>query len=179
MGPTALLPLRRKAHWGFFCPKNPTASSGFEPANLGAKGQHATSRPPKPLLRSIRLRKYRMYLKYLNKFPEWAPHSKIRKTFTSIYTRKHWVLAVEPQSPNLNLLDFYLSGTLHQSNLNAVQNIRNLPRTFESLWHSMIRRVSTCWWRTFWAFAVNFDLINSKTLVVIKQGTCVINVNLK
>jgi hypothetical protein len=25
-------------------------SAGFEPANLGTKGQHATSRPPKPLL---------------------------------------------------------------------------------------------------------------------------------
>jgi len=28
MGPTALLPLRRKACWGFFRPKNPTASAG-------------------------------------------------------------------------------------------------------------------------------------------------------
>ena len=25
------------------------ASAGFEPANLGTKGQHATPRPPKPL----------------------------------------------------------------------------------------------------------------------------------
>jgi hypothetical protein len=50
MGQTALLPLQRKACWGFFRPKNPTASAGFEPANLGTKGQHATSRPPKPLL---------------------------------------------------------------------------------------------------------------------------------
>jgi len=48
MGPTALLPLRRKVCWGFFRPKNPTASAGFEPANLGTKGQHATPRPPKP-----------------------------------------------------------------------------------------------------------------------------------
>ena len=48
MGPTALLPLRRKACWRFFRPKNPTASAGFEPANLGTKGQHATPRPPKP-----------------------------------------------------------------------------------------------------------------------------------
>ena len=31
-----------------FLPKNPTASAGFEPANLGTKGQHAISRPPKP-----------------------------------------------------------------------------------------------------------------------------------
>ena len=41
MGPTALLPLRRKACWGFFLPKNPTASAGFEPANSGTRGQHA------------------------------------------------------------------------------------------------------------------------------------------
>jgi hypothetical protein len=34
----------------FFALKNPTASAGFEPANLGTKGQHATSRPPKPML---------------------------------------------------------------------------------------------------------------------------------
>ena len=26
-----------------------SASAGFEPANLGTKGQHATSRPPKPI----------------------------------------------------------------------------------------------------------------------------------
>ena len=32
----------------FFALKNPTASVGFEPANMGTKGQHATSRPPKP-----------------------------------------------------------------------------------------------------------------------------------
>ena len=29
----------------FFALKNPTASAGFEPANLGTKGQHATPRP--------------------------------------------------------------------------------------------------------------------------------------
>ena len=50
MGPTTLLPLRRKACWGYFRPKNPTAWAGIEPANLGTKGQHATPRPPKPNL---------------------------------------------------------------------------------------------------------------------------------
>ena len=35
---------------GFTSLKNPTASSEFEPANLGTKGQHATSRPPKPVM---------------------------------------------------------------------------------------------------------------------------------
>ena len=52
MGPTPLLPLRRKACWGIFRPKNPTASSGCEPANFGTKDQRANSRPPKPLLES-------------------------------------------------------------------------------------------------------------------------------
>jgi hypothetical protein len=33
----------------FFALKNPTASAGFEPANLGTRGQHATPRKPKPL----------------------------------------------------------------------------------------------------------------------------------
>ena len=39
----------------FFALKNPTASAGFEPANLGTKGQHTTSRPPKPLTKFIML----------------------------------------------------------------------------------------------------------------------------
>ena len=50
MGPTALLPLRKKASLGFFRPKNPTASAGFKPANSGTRCQYATSRPPKSLL---------------------------------------------------------------------------------------------------------------------------------
>jgi hypothetical protein len=33
----------------FFALKNPTASVGFEPANFGSKGQHATSKPLKTL----------------------------------------------------------------------------------------------------------------------------------
>ena len=51
---TALLPFRREACWGFFFAlKNKTASAGFEPANLGTKDQHATSRPPKPLVPTL------------------------------------------------------------------------------------------------------------------------------
>ena len=34
-GQILLLPLRRKECWGFLRTKNPTASAGFEPANLG------------------------------------------------------------------------------------------------------------------------------------------------
>ena len=50
MGPMALLPLRTKRAEDFFALKNPT---GFEPANLGTKGQHATPRPPQPLFEHI------------------------------------------------------------------------------------------------------------------------------
>jgi len=38
-----------------FRPKNPTASAGCEPANLGTKGQHANSRPPKPQASTLKL----------------------------------------------------------------------------------------------------------------------------
>jgi hypothetical protein len=42
MGQIILLPLRRKACWGFFhIVKNPTVSVGIEPANSGTRGQHA------------------------------------------------------------------------------------------------------------------------------------------
>ena len=46
-GQTALLPFQGRRDENFFVLKNPTASAGFEPANLG------TSRPPKPLLLSV------------------------------------------------------------------------------------------------------------------------------
>ena len=38
----------------FFALKNPTASTGFESANLGTKGQHATFGSSKPLRDKIR-----------------------------------------------------------------------------------------------------------------------------
>jgi hypothetical protein len=41
MGPTALLPLRRKVCYGFYHPQNPSFSAGFEPASLGSSGKHA------------------------------------------------------------------------------------------------------------------------------------------
>jgi hypothetical protein len=49
VGPTTLLPLRRKAFWWIFRPKNVTASTGFFPGKYCTKGQHANPRPPKPL----------------------------------------------------------------------------------------------------------------------------------
>jgi hypothetical protein len=44
MGPMALLPLRRKE---FFALKILRTWAGFEPTNLGTKGQYATPRSPK------------------------------------------------------------------------------------------------------------------------------------
>jgi hypothetical protein len=48
MGPTAYFPTEGRRAEDFYALKNPTASAGFEPANLSTKGQHATPRPPKP-----------------------------------------------------------------------------------------------------------------------------------
>jgi hypothetical protein len=42
----------------FFALKNPTASAGFETANLGTKGQHATPIPPKQKKRYKHLNYY-------------------------------------------------------------------------------------------------------------------------
>ena len=36
-------PSERRRAENFFVLKNPTASAGFEPTNLGTKGQHATT----------------------------------------------------------------------------------------------------------------------------------------
>ena len=47
-------PSERRRAENFFALKNPLASAGFELANLGTKGQHATSRPPKPLTLQVR-----------------------------------------------------------------------------------------------------------------------------
>jgi hypothetical protein len=49
------VPSERSRAEDFFALKNPTASAGFEPANLGIKGQHATRRPPKPLYNSLHI----------------------------------------------------------------------------------------------------------------------------
>jgi len=46
-------PSKGKRAEDFFALKNLTASAGFEPANLGTKGQHDTPRPPKPLQQTI------------------------------------------------------------------------------------------------------------------------------
>ena len=81
MGPTALLPLRRKACWGLFRPKNPMASAGFEPANLGTKGQNANPRWPKPLVDIIVLTKYTeqyLALQLLHSYTFWHDSAILR-----------------------------------------------------------------------------------------------------
>ena len=52
----------RRAEDFFFALKNPTASVGFEPANLGTRGQHATSRPSKPLSFNLVYDKFGFFL---------------------------------------------------------------------------------------------------------------------
>ena len=50
----------------FFALKNPTASAGFEPTNLGTKVQHAIPRPPKPLYKVYNINKYLKVLNFIN-----------------------------------------------------------------------------------------------------------------
>jgi len=38
----------------YFALRNPRASAGFEPVNLGTKGQHATPRPQKSLMSDVK-----------------------------------------------------------------------------------------------------------------------------
>ena len=49
MGNRLYFPSEGRRAEDFFALKNPTASAGFEPANLGTKGQPPNSRSPKPL----------------------------------------------------------------------------------------------------------------------------------
>ena len=97
MRQTALLPFRKKACWGFFFSalKNPTASAGFEPANLGTKGQHGNSRPPKPQIPEL----LQVFPLSESPGPSLPPVSltlypcMIQKTHHTQYTDASWSLA--------------------------------------------------------------------------------------
>ena len=68
----------RRAEDFFFALKNPTASAGFEPANLGTKGQHATSRPPKPLRSNTGIWYFASFFQNVQKRDiEWKQSSEI------------------------------------------------------------------------------------------------------
>ena len=54
--------------------KNPTVSAGFEPANLGTKGQNTTSRPPKPLNVGCRPRLWVNVPEYVYQFPGYLEY---------------------------------------------------------------------------------------------------------
>jgi len=85
----------------FFALKNPTASAEFEPANLGTKGQHATSRPARPAT---------MYLNFIIPYLYEAQHVSsdtppiirslklhsqplVLHTWKVVWTRSWWTLS--------------------------------------------------------------------------------------
>ena len=76
----------------FFRPKNPKASAGFEPANLGTKGQHATHRPPKPMYFMYMYLLYFMYsltcnISWNSKIMQiFSPECNAVSSFTSLKT---------------------------------------------------------------------------------------------
>ena len=75
----------------FFVLKNPTASARFEPANLGTKGQHATSRPPKPLFQSVTFQLIIIQANYIFHSPQSPCIHHHRVTVYIITVQKHLV----------------------------------------------------------------------------------------
>jgi len=57
MRPTALLPSEGRRAEDFFRPKIAIVSAGFEPTNLGTKGQQANPRSPKTYLFNLYINK--------------------------------------------------------------------------------------------------------------------------
>jgi hypothetical protein len=102
MDPTALLPLLRKACWGISRPKNPTASAGCEPANLGTKGQHVTSRPLKSLnpLSKVKIKEKCILVQALRLYTGRTAHRGSRGIalfFHDHGTRRGWGVSVMPR----------------------------------------------------------------------------------
>ena len=139
MGPMALLPLRRKACWGFFSPlKNPTASAGFEPANLGTKGQHATPRPPKPL--------YILYIR--TKIPVSAYALHILNNRHEYDSLEHTIQLLQACSKGkmMNCLESFYMQVLQQQNLLIEKQKTKEPKPLYALgnitkrhttWHTL------------------------------------------
>jgi hypothetical protein len=75
----------RRAEDIFFVLKNPTASAGFEPANLSTKGQYATSRPPK----SINIYIYISHSGSLNKYKSESLLHYILYTLKTVFKLKY------------------------------------------------------------------------------------------
>ena len=137
MGQTDLLPFLRKTCWGFFALKNPKASAGFEPANLGTKGQHASSRPPKPLNSGVRFgvgwksEKNRLSLKFLvarqrRNATHMCPLADGGPGDRAGWTRCH----VNPHSTHQKSIQFYTSqhSTAHTKTYKG--SLKMVPREF-------------------------------------------------
>ena len=72
MGQTAYFPSEGRRAEDFFALKNPMASAGFEPANLGTRGQHAASRPPKPFCSYYRDRNTKLHFNNFYSSPNFV-----------------------------------------------------------------------------------------------------------
>ena len=51
--PMAYRPSQKTSAQDFYILKNPSTSAGFEPANLGPKGEYITPRPPRQLIATL------------------------------------------------------------------------------------------------------------------------------
>lgn len=111
------------------------------------------------------------------------------------YVRKHFVFEIQsPTFVRLQSCRFLSAGTLKNSNgficnwkwrhtstpfcvcvSNHSQPARDL-RKCATVFDQTCPCVHLFWWKTFWEFVVNCDLVNNNNSAFIKMGTCVVNV---
>ena len=134
---------------------------------------------------------YRMYMKYLDKYQEWVPQRKQKKSTCS----KIEFEVKPPISPELSPSDLLSVGkfkallysvaieneeTIHQRvlmPLKPIANTRDLRKctTVHDQISPCVQRLGR---RIFWEYLVNCNLVNNKKCTVIGLGMCIVNVML-
>ena len=122
-----------------------------------------------------------------------SPHQNKENRFMWIYVRKHLAFEVEPNSVLTSVLQIFMCGvtkkplvysvpieneeTLHKHVFDACQTIGNRPANIQGE-EGAVHGQTCPWfrWRKFWASVVNCDLINNKSITVIKRGMSIVNV---
>jgi len=134
---------------------------------------------------------YRMYMKYLDKYQEWVPQRKQKKSTCS----KIDFEVKPPSSPEINPSDLLSvetlksllysvaigkEETLHQRVLRPLRPIANAwdLRKCAIVNDQICPCVHWLGRRIFWEFLVNCNLVNNKNWTVIGLGMCIVNVML-
>jgi hypothetical protein len=148
MGPPALLPSKGRRTGDFFALKNPTALARFEPANLGTRGQHATSRPPKLLKETrVQLDKKHWY-EHIPKSVEtsqggnvtilWNQHVQTDRT---IPNKKPDIIIHDNEKGTRMLIDVAISGDINVIKIDAekILKYKDLTIEIQCMWNVKTR----------------------------------------